>query len=229
MEHQLVPHGAAIRTEERAPFIAETYDGGPFLDYPERSRFKLLYKLLRPSGTSEDNEAGPETVKFDDMRKQDLQIFIQTWLVFGLMHEVFGNLVDSKYFKAQCDDGAVYFTTMEFPRIVDQWVATHLVEEEVGDSRDLMEHYLNCVMKGYRLLNTVYDRQFVTTPILRSTASLLETIERVVVETLSGGIVRTLPAPFEKFLYDDRMHDQMLRIGWCPADLKVWRSYANGF
>ena len=68
MEHQLLPHEAIIDVHERAPFVAEVYDGGRFLDYPRRSRFKPLYNILRGP---EDDETGPKGVIFDEMEKQE--------------------------------------------------------------------------------------------------------------------------------------------------------------
>ena len=120
MEHLLLPRGATIADAERAPFVAEGYDGGPFLDYPQRSRFKSLYERILPRA---EPFWGDNT--YDDAEIGALETFMQTWLIFGLLHEIFGDSISPKDFcDVHTDCNQKYFTTVRLTEIVDQWVAS---------------------------------------------------------------------------------------------------------
>ncbi len=72
MEHLLLPAGATIAANERAPYVAEQYNG-PFMEFPKKSRFNELYQLILPP----DNYRSSELDIWGD-RLIDLEIFIQT-------------------------------------------------------------------------------------------------------------------------------------------------------
>ena len=45
MEHLILPRNAVVPEYEKAPYVEDEYDGVPFLESPERSRFRHLYKI----------------------------------------------------------------------------------------------------------------------------------------------------------------------------------------
>lgn len=76
MEHLLLPHGAILEKSDQAQYKAEKYDGGPFLNYPQRSRFRSLHEFLFPP----EGKVYLEPLHED--YKSHMEIFLQTWLIF---------------------------------------------------------------------------------------------------------------------------------------------------
>nr|OQO23603.1 hypothetical protein B0A51_08060 [Rachicladosporium sp. CCFEE 5018] len=120
MEHLPLPHGALITVEERASYIAESYDGGSFEDYPNRSRFAELYSIFVKDGQ----------IKLYPLPSgkahllADLEVFLQTWLFFGLIHEMFGNLASPDMFiDRDSEPSRLLLTTAGLPQIVKAWGA----------------------------------------------------------------------------------------------------------
>lgn len=51
MDHLLLSHGAAVSESDGPPYVADIYDGGPFVEYPKRSRFRQLYEIYMPDSS----------------------------------------------------------------------------------------------------------------------------------------------------------------------------------
>ena len=98
MEHLPVSPGHTVEGLERVPCLCEElYDGGPFLDYPTR---KGKDHVIEAVGISlrQQRKLPPEV-------SNELEIFCQSWLFFGLIKELLQDRCMVTDFVRTCDDG----------------------------------------------------------------------------------------------------------------------------
>ena len=221
MEHLLLPCGAGVLDSEKAPYIADDYDNGPFLTYAQRTRFQNLHEIVAPSQgyPSYDNPLGKDIVR-------DMEVFLQTWLVFGLLREVFGHLAAPSDF-IDITGSRKRLTTAKLPEIVQQWVDITSNSVQQRENVDLVEHLLACITTAHRILMVLRKRPNITRSILWSTASIAETLEYVVLETFRQG-TRSLPTHWEDCYDSDEVSAKMIHNGWCPTDVSKWKLAAGG-
>ncbi|KAK5120879.1 hypothetical protein LTR85_005946 [Meristemomyces frigidus] len=223
MEHLLLPRGAQVEEHERAHYIADRYYGEPFLDYPSRSRFKDLYELLAPA-----QHYPSWKHDFDAPKAQRLEVFLQTWVVFGLLHEVFGSLASESDFVEPGRDGCPdLLTTVKLPSIAAQWTATNAHLRDTHDGAKLLSHFRDCLLTAHTVLKTSHKRADLTTTISRSAASVAESIEHVVVETLQSGTY-SLPTDWYIDLRGEMYTTLMGQKGWCSSQSKRHLKTAGG-
>ncbi|KAI7164834.1 hypothetical protein KC349_g461 [Hortaea werneckii] len=236
MEHLLLPHNTRIPTEEKVPFVAEAYDGGPFLTFPERSsRFRALYEEIEPTGRYRSFQ--PD---LSSEQREEVQVLIQTWLVLGLLHEVFGSYftpVGKGEEKAaelvallreeDVQTGEVFLSTSQLPRLVDQWVRDHSALHGTEEGKVLLEHLIQCLLASHSFLIASHKRTGMQNAVLWSAACLGEMLEFVVLETLEKG-TRSLPTYWGECYQRPGLAELMERNGWCPADVAIWLQAADG-
>ncbi|KAI7553838.1 hypothetical protein KC331_g951 [Hortaea werneckii] len=236
MEHLLLPHNTRIPTEEKVPFVAEAYDGGPFLTFPERSsRFRALYEEIEPTGRYRSFQ--PD---LSSEQRGEVQALIQTWLVLGLLHEVFGSYFTSVgkgeekaaelvalLREEDVQTGEVFLSTSQLPRLVDQWVRDHSALHGTEEGKVLLEHLIQCLLASHSFLIASHKRTGMQSAILWSAACLGEMLEFVVLETLEKG-TRSLPTYWGECYQRPGLAELMERNGWCPADAAIWLHAAEG-
>ncbi|KAI7550046.1 hypothetical protein KC331_g3426 [Hortaea werneckii] len=235
MEHLLLPHNTRIPNEEKVPFIAEGYDGGPFLTFPERSsRFRALYKEIQPTGRYRSFQ--PD---LPSEQKEEVQVLIQTWLVLGLLHEVFGSYFTPEKKDVEREElvallreedvqtQKVFLSTSQLPRLVDRWVRDHSALHGTEEGKVLLEHLIQCFLASHSFLVASNKRLGMQDAVLWSAACLGETLEFVVLETLEKG-TRSLPTFWGECYQRPGLAELMERKGWCPADVAIWLHAAEG-
>ncbi|KAI7354298.1 hypothetical protein KC354_g11200 [Hortaea werneckii] len=234
MEHLLLPHNIRIPNEEKVPFIAEGYDGGPFLTFPERSsRFRVLYEEIEPTGRYRSFQ--PD---LSSEQKEEAQILIQTWLVLGLLHEVFGSYFTAEkkeeaeglvaFFRTEdVRTGEAFLSTSQLPRLVDRWVRDHSALHGTEEGKVLLEHLIQCLLASHSFLVASNKRTGMQDAVSWSAACLGETLEFVVLETLEKG-TRSLPTFWGECYQRPGLVELMERKGWCPADVAIWLHAAEG-
>ncbi|KAI7242296.1 hypothetical protein KC330_g214 [Hortaea werneckii] len=206
MEHLLLPHNTKIHAEEKVTFIAEGYDGGPFLTFPERSsRFRDLYEEIEPTGRYRSFQAD-----LSSEQRGEVQVLIQTWLVLGLLNEVFASYFKPEeegeeaeglvaFFRTQdVQTGEVFLSTSQLPMLVDRWLRDHsaLHGTEEGKFLDRFpeaDGYAECsfVVRGF------FGRD--------------------------AGV-----CCFGDAGEGPGFAELMERNGWCPADVAIWLQAADG-
>ncbi|KAI6825890.1 hypothetical protein KC332_g9834 [Hortaea werneckii] len=233
MEHLLLPHNTSIPKEEKVPFIAEVYDGGPFLTFPQRSdRFRKLYEEIEPTGRYRSFQ--PD---LDAQQRGEVQVFIQTWLVLGLLHEVFGACLTPKeenegglvalLRKEDVQTGKVLLSTSQLPRLIDRWVRVHSVLHGKPEGSLLLEHLIQCLLTSHSFLIASRKRTGIHNAVFWSAACLGETLESIIAETLERG-TRSLPTFWGECYQRPGREELMVRNGWCPADVATWLHAAEG-
>ena len=141
MDHLPVVPNRTVRGLESVPYVCKKpYDGGPFLTYSIREG--------KPDITPD--EAGiPDTVlpfwqheKRHPTPNKDFEAFCQTWLFFGLINELLGNICKSADFVRldKAGDNRV-ISTSQLAGLVEQWVKS--IED--GSYAITYEHAAKCL------------------------------------------------------------------------------------
>lgn len=102
MDHLPLPKNSPLDPIEVPYSCTSDYDGKPMLEYPIRRGWKVNYS---PYGIRYLDENGLKPTN------AELEAFIQTWLYFGFLHELFGGFVDIKCFVTQNAHGKPAVTT----------------------------------------------------------------------------------------------------------------------
>ncbi|KAK7709619.1 hypothetical protein SLS63_013164 [Diaporthe eres] len=221
MDHLPLPKRSPLDPIEVPYSCTSDYDGGPMLEYPIRCGWKVKYS---PYGIRylDENGVKPTNAK--------LEAFIQTWLYFGFLHELFGDFADIKSFVTQNSRGKPVVTTAPLQNCLEV-----LFKRWKGDSPPYGPDGLTALQGVSQLnhfvgkisLNTksVYRNKEVDDRIWLSIAILSETLNRIHTNHFLGdedegiddqGVTwRAQGNPtFGQFLVDE-----MAEKGWCPFDI----------
>lgn len=112
--------------------------------------------------------------------------------------------------------------------MADAWIKANYKDTMEIEEPDRLEHLIDCILLAARFLITVPQIRGITKAILWSAASIGETMEVVVMETLHKG-TRALPTPWRLCYDSDEMAASMVRNGLCPTDVAKWRTKSDAF
>ncbi|KAI7778786.1 hypothetical protein LA080_001654 [Diaporthe eres] len=212
MDHLPLPKNSPLDPIEVPYSCTSDYDGGPMLEYPVRCGWKVKYS---PYGIRYLDENGVKPIN------AKLEAFIQTWLYFGFLHELFGDFADIKSFVTRNSLGKPVVTTAPLQHCLEV-----LFKRWKGDSPPYGPEG-SAALQGKISLNTksVYRNKEVDDRIWLSIAILSETLSRIHTnhflsdedEGIDDQSVtwRAHGNPtFGQFLVDE-----MARKGWCPFDV----------
>jgi hypothetical protein len=102
MDHLLLPRCASAPLRVRCLSTGD-YDSGPFASFPARHNWKVS---LYETSLEETFSHGGEAPSFEE-----IEAFLQTWLYFGTLHEVFGEYVTMSDFIAVDESGNKFLCT----------------------------------------------------------------------------------------------------------------------
>lgn len=95
MDHLPKPSSATSIVHGLVPYVClEGYDGGDFLGYPARIGLPPFRTVGGPPGEL----SYAHRKHLESMSKQEIESFYQSWLFFGLLHEILGSLYDPNEF-----------------------------------------------------------------------------------------------------------------------------------
>ncbi|KAL8826722.1 MAG: hypothetical protein Q9170_007297 [Blastenia crenularia] len=228
MEHLSLPKEVATPGPGSVPYVCkEEYDGGPFLTYPTRR------KGTNPLGNETEmvnayiNRVSSESIT-------ELESFLQTWLFFGLLTEIFGDLftpssfVQSAESRDKPQDLSLLNTSQLVP-MVEGWMSRIEAAEKSEDRRVQYEHIATCLRLTSTALQAVksaFCSDF-NPWIRRSIASVGELL------TQATNRAYTIEDPEKdnrcpgnwRLLYDDPQSIiQMKQNGLCPNEIYRIRS-----
>ena len=232
MEHLLLPSGAFVSRSEKAPYIADLYDGGPFLEYPSRSRFTHIWDVYMPAG----KPASSYNPRVNESLLEDLQTFLQTWFFFGMLHEFFGDKASPSQFlenDRRIDSGLEVdvrasrgnLTTASLGPLIDEWAAAH---QGLKTTDPLFIHLAECTNRAWDICALIWRAQRDSIPLVHfwSIGSLVETLA-CALESLTDS--HNLNRPWIRFLKVDTIAEQMTSAGHCPTDVTKWFENAGNF
>jgi hypothetical protein len=194
MDHCLLPRCASAPLRVRC-FSTGDYDGGPFTSFPARHNWEVsLYNSTLEETFSRGGEA-PSV--------EEAEAFLQTWLYFGTLHEVFGEYVTMSDFIAVDESGNKFLCTGTLRRTMNDWLARSTDRESLY--RRVYSHLkqLTTKLTAFSYLPGIEDSRTLT-----AVALLGETIEDFV-----GSKGMSLHwGRFHKWIAG-----HMKSSGWCPS------------
>ena len=140
MDHLSLPNDPLFVESDIVHFVCvEEYDGGPFLTYPLRKGRAYMvpaaghvsyldYELLYPTPVSE------------------LESFLQTWLFFGLLREILGELYHHEDFVIVGEknlSSTRVVSTSKLLSLIDTWIRNTSTSN--SNSRISYEHIAECL------------------------------------------------------------------------------------
>jgi hypothetical protein len=160
----------------------------------------------------------------------EVEIFTQTWLVFGLLCEIFGRVMSLADFCETHEDGERKFLSMaKLPGIFEEWIDLNRASSDNANKKALLRHYGGCIMEAYDMLGVLVKVPNIAASIIWTTACILETVQQVTLNVLNQGNVPWFqPISWTRFNNFDDTNGHLIRAGWCPADVKAAQEVANG-
>ncbi|MCJ1267073.1 hypothetical protein MMC22_006958 [Lobaria immixta] len=213
MDHLSLPNDPVSVEFDRVDFVCrEKYDGGPFLTYPLRKGRAymvpavghvsyLVHERLHPTPTSE------------------LEAFLQTWLFFGLLQEILGELYSHEDFVLQ-DEAASSPTTVvstsKLLALMDTWIRSIAM---IDPNRRISYHRISeCLWLARTTLQAV-PADF--NPSQKySIASMAELIGLAANKAFNvQPIHNKCRSVWTLNLQNMQRESQMLKNGWCPSEI----------
>ena len=247
MEHLPYPKDVASPGPGPVPFVCkEAYDGGPFLTYPLRRK--------EPNPLANGTEM--VNANFNQVSSQPvakLEAFVQTWLFFGLLKEIFGDLFDPSHFvrpaastsETQNVSKASQLVSfmkswMAFgPRkvldtgrlvsVVEKWMNQIEVSKDSQDEKQTQyEHIASCLRLTVTVLEAVKSsvRPDFNPWIRLSIATIGELLTQAAnwAYGIDFGKDNKCPGNWNVVSEQPQMFDQMKTNGLCPSEIHRLRS-----
>ena len=141
MEHLLLPTDAVLTDDELIPYVAyEDYQGISFKSYPQLKGFD--HAIPKPH---QHSFAGHEAHHPTPVNQ--LERFLQTWLFFGLLQEVLGELFRHEDFVCTIARGSSYervLSTAKLNRLLNERFSDHRVDSP--ESASLRDRLAECMV-----------------------------------------------------------------------------------
>jgi hypothetical protein len=129
------------------------YDGGPFLEYPQRSR---VLPILSVGNTLPGNISYLQRQQIQSIAKQEIEPILQTWIFFGLIQEVLGGICRPSDFITVSDQGDEHrrvLTTASLVAILDLWVTQ--VQSKTISPLPTYDHIAKCLSLAFAVLTAL--------------------------------------------------------------------------
>ena len=223
MDHLPYPGSATDVKKITVPYVCqEAYDGGEFLTYPSRRRNLPNLHVV---------DSFPSTLLYShqmqlaSLSTHDIGSFYQTWLFFGLIHEILGSLCVPEDFIYTCEDHCGYTKAVSTSKIIpalEEWVArvqTGRVKPSVTYA-----HIAQCLCLTHAALCIRAVRSDFDPTIQLSLASLGQTFTYAT--NAAFGITDIVkdnkcPSSWRVLTDDGYWKERLLVHGWCMTEVKL--------
>ena len=208
MEHLPLPTKAVLTNDDLVPYVAyEDYQGIPFKHYPQLKGFDHVFPKPTQYSFAIYEQYHPTPV-------DQLEKFLQTWLFFGLLQEVLGELFRHEDFVARGNGQELVLSTARLNRLLKERFSEYRVDS--SESTSLRDHLAECITLGRKALAVPAGFNFkivfslnVLLDSLGSTFDALLGADKRFTTSLSGILSRT-----------NWIHEMRLN-GWCPNEAFV--------
>ena len=218
MDHLALPRDPILPLTEVPYLCTEHYDVTiPFLEYPGRKGKPWLVV-----------EVGQVMFElYDDVSptpKSELERFLQTWLFFGLLAEILGDLYDHGVFVTESSDtGERILSTKDLQFLLEKritWVAT--LERTV--QKQLYEHAGKCIDITWKAQRLDLDPRVQYS--IGAVAELIASaIDKAHLTAFPGS--DRCQKPFANGFYMEEIKEKMIEANWCPNDFARVRAKFN--
>ncbi|KAL2039153.1 hypothetical protein N7G274_008202 [Stereocaulon virgatum] len=127
------------------------YDGGPFLEYPQRSG---VLPVLSVGNTLPGSISSLQSQQIQSIAKQEIEPILQTWIFFGLIQEVLGGICRPSDFIAVSGQGGEnrrVLTTASLVATLDLWVTQ--VQSKTISPLPYYDHIAKCLRLAFAVLS----------------------------------------------------------------------------
>lgn len=224
MEHLPCPGSAASRSKIVVPYVCqEEYDGGEFLTYPSRRRDGL--PNLHTVGLFPGQLLYSHQMQLASLSKQEIESFYQTWLFFGLIHEILGSLYVAEDHVYACEDQGSHAKAVSTSKLItalEEWVAR--VQAGRVDPATTYAHVAHCLCLTHAALSTQAVRSNFDPNIKLSIASLGQTFAYAANKAFDiTNSVRDnrCPLTWRGLIDDGYWKGRLLAHGWCVCEVKL--------
>ncbi|KAL8727566.1 MAG: hypothetical protein Q9166_005972 [cf. Caloplaca sp. 2 TL-2023] len=220
MEHLPLPRVVAQPGPGTVPYVCvEKYDGGSFLTYPERQGKGSFLEAVRDSQYRNSKGMIPTPLV-------ELEAFIQTWLFFGLLTEILGDMFIFSEFitPVPLPNGPqrVVNTSTLLPTIND-WMSR--IKSSKGNDKVVQyDHIAECLQKTSKVLQATryairpdFNRQIRVS--IASVAELLCNAANLAYDITDFEQHNKCPATWVLLCNDDETTAQMKYRGYCPWEI----------
>lgn len=212
MDHLPLPKSALAHL--RIACISKgDYDDGPFLSFPTRQNWEItLFKQSIEEGVSHGGT--PPSVA-------ETQSFLQTWLYFGTLREIFGESMESSDFIAIDEDGSRFLCTTNIKRVANNCLDR---SSNAAAPEDMQREALVLLCNHIRRhLDTLYHvlagmQDLTDSGTVTATAILGECMEnfyRVICQEILK--IETPPYILWGTVFSGWIIKHMESSGWCPS------------
>ncbi|KAG0561114.1 hypothetical protein KC19_9G038400 [Ceratodon purpureus] len=220
MDHFPLPRFASAQL--KVPCISRgDYDNGPFSSFPSRQNWEItLYKSSLEEGVSHAGET-PSV--------QETEAFLQTWLYFGTLFEIFGKNVNLLEFIANDEGGNRFLSTVKLTKVMNDWLGQSF---NATDPKDVQhEALLSLCIRVRSHLEELYTTlgglisvpELADSRTVTSTAALGESLEKFVAviyhKTLGIRDVGIMVDILWGTHFSRWITNHMKSLGWCPSSI----------
>ena len=223
MDHLPYPASAKGRERTIVPYLCqEKYDGGPFTTYPTRTGGvpDLYLTGLFPGQFPRSHQT-----QLASLPKRDLESFYQTWLFFGLLHEILGSVCVAEDFIYTCEDQCGYTTAVSTSKLkpaLEEWIAH--VQADTETPPVTYAHVAQCLCMLHAALYVGTLGSSLDPTIKLSLASLGQTLayaaNKAFSKTYSLQNVKC-PSTWCMLIDDDYWRARFLAHGWCVTEIRL--------
>ncbi|MCJ1293247.1 hypothetical protein MMC34_004801 [Xylographa carneopallida] len=217
MEHLPTPTNSLHGELKAIPYVCwGPYDGGPFLTYP--GRVGKPQALPAVSNT-------PGQLHYRDYErhyptpKDELESFFQTWLFFGLIHEILGGLcISDNFIQLSKDTRDKFVSTSKLSALIETWVA-HVLDGRPSTTYEHVAECLRVVFATLRAAGLTFDQRLKlsivsTGEIFEYAANKAYQIENLVTDN-------RCPAGWVSLIDKSSWTATMRAAGWCPSQISL--------
>ena len=217
MDHLALPRDPILPLTKVPYLCTEHYDVTiPFLEYAGRK--------VKPWMVVEVGQVMFELHEIvSPTAKSELACFLQTWLFFGLLAEILGDLYDNDTFVTESSDTKEpILTTKDLQSLIEKRI-TCIATLEKPVQKQLFEHAGKCIditWKARRLDNLDLDPriQYSIGAIAEFIASA---IDKAHLKAFPGS--DRCQKPFANGFYTEEIKNRMVEANWCPNDFATVR------
>ena len=217
MEHLPSPQQDLHDEQIMVPFVSkEPYDGGPFLTYPLRTG---RYHIMPSASNTSGQLPFWQHEKLYPTPNEELESFFQTWLFFGLLHEILGELYSPQDFIRTIPGSTdKVITTSKLIHVIETWIG----RITAGEIAATYEHLAECLSASYasvRVAGPAFDQR-----IKISIASTGEVLAYAVNQAFHiENMVKDnkCPAGWCSLVDEASWTASMRASGWCPSQISI--------
>ena len=223
MDHLPCPASAIGKEITFVPYVCqEEYDGGPFMTYPSRTGgFPDLHTVgLFPGQLPYSHQ-----MQLALLSKSELESFYQTWLFFGLIHEILGDLYVPANFIYTCEDQCGITKAVSTSKLItalEKWVT--LVQAGRVDPSVTYAHVAQCLCLAHAALAIPAIRSKFDPDIKLSLASLGQTFTYAAKKAFNmtdSTQDDKCPSTWRQLTDDDYWKRRLLLHGWCVTEITL--------